>query len=332
MKKALIVLAAMLVVAGGLGFFITRGGESDVFRTAALPEEQPLKAPAPMASPAPMPAGDAAREMEAVYAADAIEGAPQEGATVGAGGSGTSGSTVSAVSGVGALPSARVDARIIRTADLSVEVEKSGFQDAFERAQLVAQKYGGFVVSSSVWGEKSKSGNLLLRVPSKTYESAMADLSGLGTIDSQSSGSQEVTDQFIDLNARLRTWQAQQNVLLRLMDGANSISETMTVQRELQQVQFQIEQIKGQLRVLRDQTAYATIALELHEPGAVKPVPGTDKPSLSAAFQQALAGFLSIVSLVIVGLGYLIPISLLALVAWFVVKRLTTRTAKAGVV
>lgn len=330
MKKALIVLAAMLVVAGGLGFFVTRGDGADVLRTAAVPEEQTMKAPAPMASPAPIAAGDAARELEAAYATDAMEGAAPQSATVG--GSGTSGSTVSTVSSVGALPSGGVDARIIRTADLSVEVEKSGFQDAFERAQLVAQKYGGFVVSSSVWGEKSKSGNLLLRVPSKTYESAMADLSGLGTIDSQSSGSQEVTDQFIDLNARLRTWQAQQNVLLRLMDDANSISETMTVQRELQQVQFQIEQIKGQLRVLRDQTAYATIALELHEPGAVKPVPGTDKPSLSAAFQQALAGFLSIVSLVIVGLGYLIPISLLALVAWFVVKRLTTRTAKAGVV
>jgi hypothetical protein len=315
MKKALIVMAAVLVVAGGLGFFVTSGGTSgDSATTNAGPQEM-LKAPMPMSSPALAVQADA-REMEAVYSTDSV------------GGSGTG----SSVANVDALPPGGVDARIIRTADLSIEVEKSGFQDAFERAQLVAQKYAGYVASSSVWGEKSKSGNLLLRVPSKSYESAMADLSGLGTIDAQSSDSQEVTDQFIDLNARLRTWQAQQNVLLRLMEDANSIAETMTVQRELQQVQFQIEQIKGQLRVLRDQTAYATIAVEIHEPGAVKPVPGTDKPSLTALFQQALAGFLSIVSLVIVGLGYLIPISLIALVAWLVVRRLTTRTAKVGAV
>lgn len=315
MKKALKVMVAVLVVAGGLGFFVTRGGTNGDSATMYAGPQEMLKAPMPMPSSSPAVQSDA-REMEAVYATDSV------------GGSGT----VSSVVTVDALPPGGVDARIIRTADLSIEVENSGFQDAFERAQLVAQKYGGYVASSSVWGEKSKSGNLLLRVPSKSYESAMADLSGLGTIDVQSSDSQEVTDQFIDLNARLRTWQAQQNVLLRLMEDANSISETMTVQRELQQVQYQIEQIKGQLRVLRDQTAYATIAVEIHEPGAAKPVPGSDKPSLSVAFQQALAGFLSIVSLVIVGLGYLIPISLLALAAWFVVRRLTTRTAKAGAV
>jgi Flp pilus assembly protein TadB len=110
-------------------------------------------------------------------------------------------------------------------------------------------------------------------------------------------------------------------VLLGLMDKANSISETMTVQRELQQVQYQIEQIKGQLRVLRDQTSYATIALTLREPGVVAPQPKTVQPSLSEAWARAVAGLLGVVYVVVVGLGYLIPVALLAVALWLIVRR-----------
>lgn len=330
MKKALSFLFAFLVVAGGVGYFVTHTGSvSDSGSSAGAPEQ-------PVAMPSPVPAASATFA-QGRDVAQAVTGAPTWSSSESAG-SGSSaakaasvptagsadgqGSTSSGVSQEPFIPTAGgAGPRIIKTADLSVEVEKDGFDTAFDHANLVAQKYGGFVMSSSSSGEKARTGDLLIRVPSKNFELAMSDLRGLGETKSESVNGQEVTDQFIDLNARLRTWQAQENVLMRLMDKANSISETMTVQRELQQVQYQIEQIKGQLRMLRDQTSFGTISLTLSEPGVVTAKPKTEQPSLAAAWDKAVAGFLSILAMVIVGLGYLIPLSLIALAAWLVVRR-----------
>jgi hypothetical protein len=313
MKKAFVVLAAMLVLAGGLGFLVSGNSSSDSGDGSGVAAEVPGGPAIALSQP---PLTEDAAKLAGSGAADE----PAEAAVV-------SGSTSEM-----ALPPGGVGPRIIKSTDMTIEVDEGGFDDAFGRADLIVGKYGGFVVSSSTWGEKSRSGTMLIRVPSKNFALAKDELSRLGEIKSESTSGQEVTDQFVDLNARLRTWQAQANVLMKLMSEADSISETMTVQRELQQVQFQIEQIKGQLRVLRDQTSYATIALEVHEPGVVAATPAGDKPSLSAAWDQALEGFLTILSLVIVGLGYLIPLALVAAVAWFVVRRLTAGTAKTEVV
>jgi hypothetical protein len=172
----------------------------------------------------------------------------------------------------------------------------------------------------------------LIRVPMQSFDLAVHDLSALGTVDKQSENGQDVTSQYVDLNARLRTWQSQENVLVRLMNQAHSINDTMQVQRELQQVQFQIEDIKGQLRVLNDQTALGTIQLDLHEPGvSVAPSPKTEpKPSLADAWDQAVAGFLGVISLVIVGLGYVIPLAAIGGCVWLVYRRVKARDAGAG--
>ena len=214
-----------------------------------------------------------------------------------------------------------VGPQVIKTADLTVEVKAGTFSQAFGDAEFVAQKYGGFVVSSSTAGDKAKSGYLMIRVPSKNFDFAMKDLRDLGVTKSESRNGQEVTDQFIDLNARLKTWQSQEAVLLRLMDNAKSISETMTVQRELQQVQYQIEQIKGQLRVLRDQTSLATISVTVREPGGVTTTPKSKDPSLSEAWDKAMAGVMSIAYVIVVGLGYVVPLGLIALAGWAVIRK-----------
>ena len=142
----------------------------------------------------------------------------------------------------------------------------------------------------------------------------------------------DVTSQFVDLNARLITWRSQETVLLRLMDHATSISDTLRVQAQLQQVQFRIEQIRGDLRVLHNQTSYGTIDLGIREVGA--PVVARETasaPSLSRAWQQAWAGFLGVVSAVIVGLGYLVPLGLLVLAGWALWRRVVrSRPAPAG--
>jgi hypothetical protein len=216
---------------------------------------------------------------------------------------------------------------VVKTADVTVEVGKGDFAAAFDRAALVAGTYGGYVQSSQMAGAEARSGTLVVRVPSERFDEAMSDLRALGKVTDESVSGQVVTQEFIDLEARLRTWETQEAVLLGLMEDASSVDSTLRIQRELQDVQFRIEQIRGQLRVLEDQTALATISLAMVETGAPIVVTDTTEahPSLSEAWDKAITGVLGVAYATIVGLGYLVPLAALGLVVWLVARRVTRR-------
>jgi hypothetical protein len=218
----------------------------------------------------------------------------------------------------------------VKTADLSILVKAGGFNDAFQGASLVAERYGGYVESSSSAGVKYRSGDLLIRVPSDSFEQAMADLVRLGQVQSRSISGRDVTSQFVDLQARLTTWEAQETALLRLMRRANTVPATLQIQRELQDVQFRIEDIKGQLRLLQNQTDLATIQVHLHEPGAATTrirTTAEERPSLVEAWSKALNGFLGVLYATVVGLGYLVPITILGLLVLLGYRRLRPGTS-----
>ena len=298
-KKASLALVAFLSVAAVIGFAATRPGRnSQDERGTSLPGTVSME----------RAAGEAA-------GADAVVAAEPLVADVG-----------SAVAELPGLPT--IGQPVVKTADITVEVKKEGFAAAFDRASLVAARYGGYVEASSMAGAEARSGDLVLRVPSERFDDAMRDLRGLGTVKHEAVSGQVVTEQFVDLEARLRTWEAQEAVLLDLMGRANSIEATLRIQRELQDVQFRIEQIKGQLRVLEDQTTLATIHLSMRESGVpivIEQAPGT-RPSLAEAWEKAVDGVLGVAYVIIVGLGYLVPLTLIGLVAWFAVRRLTRRS------
>jgi len=271
------------------------------------------------------PAAGATRALdEAVVGLDSVESdtTPGEAMDVQAGLSGGG-----SLAGVGNLPP--IGPAIVKTASISIEVKKDGFESAFNAATLIAGTYGGYVESSSTAGTKTQSGELTIRVPSSSFDLAMADLRGLGTVEGQTISGQDVTAEFVDLDSRLRTWETQEVVLLKLMRQATSVEATLRVQRELQDVQFRIEQIKGQLRVLDNRTSLATIQVSIREPGAarVEQAAAGERPSLGEAWERAVNGFLGVIFAIVVGLGYLVPVTAVALAGWFGYRRLRPRPA-----
>jgi Domain of unknown function (DUF4349) len=246
--------------------------------------------------------------------------------SVAVGGGGSAGGSLGSIGGLPAIGPA-----VVRNATLTVQVSRGTFDDAFSRARQIAGRYGGYVESSSTSGTRVHSGSLTIRVPSSSFEDAMTVLSDLGVVQAQSESGRDVTNDYVDLNARLRTWQTQEVVLLRLLRDANSIEETLRVQSNLQDVQFRIEQIKGQLRVLENQTDLGTIDMTMHEPGAAVPLrtrPNADeRPSLTEAWTRAVNGFLGVLYATVVGLGYLVPIAAIGAAIWFAVRRLRPATS-----
>lgn len=235
--------------------------------------------------------------------------------------------------GVGAVVSGAqlppVGAHVIKTAEVRLEVEQDRLEDAVGEVEALAGRYGGFIVSTSVGDEGAARATLVLRIPAERFEQALADVRRLGSkVVHETVSGQDVGQEFIDLEARLRNWGAQEVVLLRLMDRAQTVTDTIKVQRELQQVQLEMERIRGRLRYLEDQTAMGTVTVGLAEAGAAgQGEPGT----LAQAWRRAVEGFLAVVSAVIVGAGFVFPLAILAGLAWLVVSRVVrARPAPAG--
>jgi uncharacterized protein DUF4349 len=303
MRRVLGWTAAVLVLAAGVGL-LARGGDGAL-----------------------TPAGDRSVRMGSGGGGDA-GGAPAavpspyggEGDFVSedaSGGDGLSG-------GPGVPDLAAIGPRVVKSASITVELKEGRFEEAYRKASLAATRYGGFIHSSSSASfDESRTATLVIRVAADQFDRALADLRELGEVRGEDVSGEDVSAQFVDLEARLRNWEAQEAVLLRLMSEAATIDESIKVQRNLQEVQLEIERLRGQLRLLRDQTDLATISLTLTEgdPEALYRQEEDERSTLAKAWDDAVGGFLNVVSATVVGLGYLIPIGMLAGLAWLLWRR-----------
>ena len=210
---------------------------------------------------------------------------------------------------------------VIKTAEVGVEVARGDFQESVQSAVQTAGRYGGFVFSTTVDDDRSRSGTVVIRVPSVSFEDALDDLKDLGDTTRESISGQDVSQEFVDLRARQRNLEAQEAVLLELMNRAESVTDTIRVQSELQDVQLQIERIRGQLRYLEDQTDFGTITAHLSEVGAAENKAGT----IERAWQQAVEMSLRFVSTLIVASGVIVPLAILGLIAFVIVRQLRPR-------
>ncbi len=258
--------------------------------------------------------------------AGGVAGKNQFGPAPGAATSGTaSGPPGTTVAGETLAP---VQQRIVKTAQVTLQLKDGAFAQQFQQASLIAARHGGYVASSETNQGTLRSGTVVLRVPADQFETALVELKSLGMPKSEMISGQDVTGQFVDLQARLRNWEAQESVLLKLMAKATSIDDSIKVQRQLQDVQLSIEEIRGELHALTDQADLSTISLSMAEARTIL-VPQSAS-TLSKAWRDAVHGFVAVIASVVVGLGYLVPLALIAL-ALMVARRVGFRRTRPGV-
>lgn len=163
--------------------------------------------------------------------------------------------------------------QIIRNADLSVEADDPG--RARNQAIAVAERIGGFAQSTDTVSadhelERSELRvNLLLRVPSDRFEPALGELRALGRgVGREQVKGQDVTEEFIDLEARIRTQRALEAQLLEILKTTTAVSEMMEVHKRLADVRGEIEKMEGRHRYLDDRASLSTIRLEISGPAS----------------------------------------------------------------
>ena len=259
----------------------------------------------------------------------------EENAAVSGGGDGAAGATgagedAQTIPGVAPQPSpvpgdadqsvgSPITSRIIRTGDISVIIPRDSFDDRFAALVDAAEDNRGFVAESR---SRERTGTLTVRVPSARFDETLRAIRDLGTVSVESVRGRDVTAEYVDLRARLRIEKSRRDVLLRLMDRAETIEQTIRVRNALDETQLRIEQIQGQLRLLNDQTSFATITVDLREEGVAAEVEAASIPN---AFERAGAGFVGVIAAIIIGMGYLLPLVAIGLVIWFVVVQVRRR-------
>jgi hypothetical protein len=202
--------------------------------------------------------------------------------------------------------------RIIQTASLRLVVARGGFDQAVEGARSIAVGLGGFVVSSSESrdpGAKVTTGTLVLRVPGTAYADAMRRLGEVGRVAGREESGQDVSAEFVDLEARQRHLEAVETQLLKLLERAGSVSAALAVQSKLNDVQLELERVRGRLRYLDDQTSFATISIALRE--RVPAAAGGDDGGILDAWAEGARAFATVAGRTFVALATVAPILLL---------------------
>ena len=163
-----------------------------------------------------------------------------------------------------------VDERmIVHTGEMELVVED--ITQTVEEITQMSLAFGGYVVSSYVRGEEEDMrGWITFRVPDDKFETALEQLRDMAVrVESESTYSQDVTEEYIDLQARLANAEATEQQYLVLLDKAEEIDDILSIYNYLNRIRSEIEQLKGRIQYLEQTTSTSLISVSLEPEEAV---------------------------------------------------------------
>lgn len=198
--------------------------------------------------------------------------------------------------------------KTITSIDISMEVDNASrtVDDIIE----MTTKSGGYVSSSSVYDTyydttPRKEGYITVRIPSGNYTTFVKDIENLGDVTSESITGTDVTEEYIDLEARLNNLQKQEKRLAEILNMSKTVEEVLSVEKELERVRGEIDSLTGRLQYLDNKIDFATINIRITEP-----TPITHSWGMRDALSSSVQGFVSTVRAMIILVGYLLPIAI----------------------
>jgi len=208
------------------------------------------------------------------------------------------------------------DRKIIRNANLTLEVPSP--IDAQPRIVSIAESHQGFVVTSEATQrtaeDKSKpevTVNLIVRVPASQFKQVLEEVRAVGArkIQEKVTG-QDVTEEFMDLEARIKNQKALELQFLEIMKRAGKVEDALSVQSQLAEVRTEIEKLEGRRRFLENQSSLSTINVTLQPPTQIVSTTGFWY-SVKIAFSDGVDVAVGIILFLIRAVIALTPILLL---------------------
>ena len=212
----------------------------------------------------------------------------------------------------------RDEAKIIRTAQVKYMVDN--LTAATQKTEQLTKQFGGYISTSGSRSDYDRNiFEVTIRVPSGKFKTLMDSLLGLSVYtDHNRMQARDVTAEFVDIEARLKTRYELEKRYLAILQKANNVEDILNVERQLQQIREQIEVAEGRLKYLRNQVGMSTVHVEMYE--RLEPeAPPTD--SFWGKLADAASGGWQLLLGLITGLIYLWPVILIGSVVVFALTR-----------
>ena len=213
---------------------------------------------------------------------------------------------------------------IIKSGSMSVEVDK--YDDAAAKVNDIVKKYGGYVsnTTSSQNSSGKKQGTLVLKVPADKYDGLISEVGGVGKIMNQNINANDITEEYIDLEARLKTQKELEERLLKLLaDKTARLTDDVEVEQKLASVRQVIESIDGKMRYMKNQSEMSTLTLSLYEPAIlVTSSGGGFFYELGQSIKKGLRGFTDILAGMITLFIALLPVIILVVIIYWIIRRI----------
>lgn len=221
----------------------------------------------------------------------------------------------------GQNPAGQQDRKLIKTGSISLEVEQ--LASAEEAVLEWCQSFGGYVASSF---NHETNAAFTVRIPAVHFDAAMAAAGNLGRVRSRNVSTQDVSEQFYDLQTRLDTRKILRDRLQAYLTQAANMEDLLGIERELNSTLTEIESMEGRMRRLSNQIDYSTITVDLQLPYRTTDQ-GFQWPSLDRNVRRFLSNvvdfFVDFVAIVLYIVIFGVPIlALVAFLYWLLLGRM----------
>jgi hypothetical protein len=200
----------------------------------------------------------------------------------------TSPSDASGVGGLDVLAQSKPDRYLIKNATVIVETEDA--RAATEQLTAALAQVDGYVsdLHETVNAFGKRTVVMQIRIPSDRFDQSMLQVETLGKVLNKQVNTQDVTEQYVDTEARARNLKRTEERLLEHLSRAGVLEEVLRVEQELTRIRQEIERLEGQLRFLGDRVAYSTISITLQEAARSEPITPAESFSTGKVFSEAM--------------------------------------------
>ncbi|MDY6794869.1 MAG: DUF4349 domain-containing protein [Actinomycetota bacterium] len=237
--------------------------------------------------------------------------------------------TGKAVEDVSSLPDLQL--MVIRTALVTMEVEKGDYAHIKRDAVSVASLVGGYVESES--SSRNDDGytyaSITLRVPAQNFDEVMTEVSSLGEVVSTQVNTSDVSSEYVDLESRLKHLEAEEAFYMDLIARAQTIEEMISIREHLSSIQLEKEQIQGRKDYLDQQISYSTLTLNVDEVSPDEEGEGFWH-AVKEAFKTFGRGMRNLAIGLFYALPYIIIIAVLILLGWIIIRRSRRKKGQSG--
>ena len=206
--------------------------------------------------------------------------------------------------------------KIIKTARLAFETNY--LEATHQKVLKLAAQYKGLVQNDNSGKNYNRIyKNLTIRIPTDNFQSFIDGISeGVDYFDNRDISQQDVSEEFVDLQARLKAKRTLENRYLELLKKANTVKEMLEIERELSNIREEIEARQGRLQYLQNQVSMSTVHIEFYKTTAQTGI----TQSYGQKMKNALQGGWNGISVFFLGLLYLWPLFLLAVVVLIILR------------